>query len=121
MNRNSSARLAFFPAPGRFPVLAVPCLVGAPGDRLATQASFFGSMLPAVWSFCLAARARGLGTTLTTLHLRREAAVAELLGIPDDVTQAALLPVAYTLGDEFRPSQRPAAETITFFDRWGDA
>jgi nitroreductase len=105
----------------RAPVLAVPCLLGRPPSDGSNPGGFFASIYPAIWSFCLAARARGLGTTLTTLHLRREAEAAELLGIPTDVTQAALLPVAYTLGDEFRPSQRPAAESITFFDRWGDA
>src|SRR5438132_1145204 len=67
----------------------------------------------------LAQRARGLGTTLTTLHLRYEAEAAELLGIPADVSQAALLPVAYTLGDSFKPAERPAPESITFFDSWG--
>ncbi len=101
------------------PALVFPCLVGRPGsDMPAAQAGFFASIYPAVWSFCLAARARGLGTALTTIHLMREKEVAAILGIPDDVTQVALLPLAYTIGDTFKPAARPPAEDITFFDQW---
>jgi hypothetical protein len=71
------------------------------------------------WSFCLALRARGLGTTWTTLHLRERDAMAELLGIPPGVTQVVLLPVAWTIGTDFKPvPRRPAAE-VTYLDRWG--
>lgn len=102
------------------PVLVIPCLSGRPPEAGAgTAAGFFASIYPAVWSFSLALRARGLGTVLTTLHLFREHEAAQLLGIPDDVTQAALLPVAYTLGDTFRPAERPPPETITYFEAWG--
>jgi nitroreductase len=86
---------------------------------LGAQAGLFASIYPAVWSFNLALRARGLGTVLTTMHLFREKETADLLGIPDNVTQVALLPVAYTIGDTFKPTERPAPETITFFDQWG--
>jgi nitroreductase len=79
----------------------------------------FDSVIQAAWSFCLALRARGLGTTWTTLHLRERDAMAALLGIPDGVTQVVLLPVAYTVGTDFKPvARRPAAE-ITYLDRWG--
>ena len=102
------------------PVIVIPCQMGRPVDgMLGAQAGFFASIYPAVWSFNLALRARGLGTVLTTMHLFREKETAALLGIPDDVTQVALLPVAYTIGDAFKPTQRPAPETITFFDTWG--
>jgi nitroreductase len=102
------------------PALVIPCLTGRPqGTATLMQASFYASIFPAVWSFCLAARARGLGTALTTMHLAQEAEVAALLGIPDDVTQCALLPVAYALGDSFKPAARPAPESITFIDQWG--
>jgi nitroreductase len=101
------------------PALVIPCQLGRPGDKVVTQASFFASIYPAVWSFNLALRARGLGTTLTTIHLAREADAAAILGIPDDVTQAALLPVAYTLGDAFRPARRSPPEEITYWDDWG--
>lgn len=102
------------------PVHVIPCISGRPPEGGGSHAGgFFASIYPAVWSFNLALRARGLGTVLTTLHLLREKEAARLLGIPDDVTQAALLPVAYTLGADFKPAARPAPETITFFDGWG--
>jgi nitroreductase len=79
----------------------------------------FDSVVQAAWSFCLAARSRGLGTAWTTMHLARKQQVAELLRLPDGVTQIVLLPVAYTIGSDFgRAPRRPAAE-ITFLDRWG--
>jgi nitroreductase len=85
-----------------------------------TNATLYGSIFPAVWSFQLALRSRGLGSVLTTLHLQWEAEVAALLGIPDGVLQVGLLPVAYTLGTDFKPAQRPDPETITSFDSWDD-
>ena len=104
----------------RVPVHVIPCIrspYGGAGDP-ASAAALYGSIFPAVWSFQLALRSRGLGSALTTLHLYRAAEVARLLGIPDDVTQVALLPVAYTRGTEFRPAQRPPAETIGHWERW---
>ncbi len=87
------------------------------GDT-ASAAGFYGSVLPGVWSFQLAARSRGLGSTWTTFHLAHEAEVAELLGIPETVTQVALLPVAYYTGDTFHPAPRRPAHEITFLNRW---
>jgi nitroreductase len=81
--------------------------------------AFYGSVLPAAWSLMLALRARGLGTTWTTLMLVEGAATAKLLGIPDDVTQTVLLPVAYTKDATLRPAQRNPAAEITFWNRWG--
>jgi nitroreductase len=78
----------------------------------------FGSIFPAVWSFQLALRARGLGSALTTLHLIHEQEAAELLGIPDDVMQVALLPVAYTKGTDFKRAARPPVSDITHWDTW---
>ena len=102
------------------PVFVIPCIErrfdGAPTLITATA---YGSILPAAWSFLLALRARGLGSTWTTLHLAREAEAAELLDIPDSVTQVALFPVAYTIGDDFKPARRPPVEAITFWDTWG--
>jgi nitroreductase len=103
------------------PVLVIPCIEG----RLAhtapvLAASFYGSIFPAVWSFQLALRSRGLGTTVTTLHLAEEREAAEILGIPETVTQVALLPVAYTTGEDFQPAARPPVEAITYWNRWPD-
>jgi len=102
------------------PVLVVPCLLGRLPESPSTEetAGFFGSILPAVWSFQLALRSRGLGSCFTTLHLAYEREAAEVLGIPDTVTQAALIPVAYTKGDEFKPAARRPVEEITYWNRW---
>jgi len=80
---------------------------------------WFGSVLPGVWSFQLALRSRGLGSCWTTLHLGSESEVAELLGIPDTVTQVALLPVGYYTGDSFSVTPRRPAADVTFIDQWG--
>jgi nitroreductase len=101
------------------PVHAIPCLEGRPMEGNLLGASFYGSIFPAVWSFQLALRSRGLGSALTTLHLVHEREVAELLGIDHErVTQVALLPVAWTRGGEFRPAARPAPESIVHWNRW---
>jgi nitroreductase len=102
------------------PVHVIPCLERRfDGEDLLVAASAWASIIPAGWSFMLALRSRGLGSVWTTLHLAREREVAELLGIPDSVTQAALLPVAYTIGTDFKPARRPPAETITSWNTWG--
>lgn len=102
------------------PVHVIPCVVGRPpeGAPNIMAASVYGSIFPAVWSFQLALRSRGLGSTLTTLHLFKEDEVAKLLGIPEGVAQVALLPVGYTKGTDFKVASRPAPETITSFDTW---
>ena len=104
----------------RVPVLVIPCLalrVDLSSNR--TAASSYGSIMPAVWSFLLALRSRGLGSVITTLHLYDEAAVATLLGIPDDATQVCLLPVAYTLGRDFKQAQRSSVDEVTYWNEWG--
>lgn len=103
----------------RVPVHVVPCVLRRPeADDPAGTASIYGSIVPAAWSFMLALRSRGLGSVWTTLHLRNERAAAELLGIPDGVSQVALIPVAYTIGDDFKPAKRPPVETVVSWDRW---
>jgi nitroreductase len=103
----------------RVPVHVIPCITGrVDGQPNAVAAGFYGSILPAAWSFQLALRARGLGSAWTTLHLLAEQRSAELLGIPEGVTQVALFPVAYTVGTEFKPASRQPVEQIVHFDRW---
>jgi nitroreductase len=105
---------------GKVPVLAIPCVEARfpPGAPNAMLASTYGSIYPAVWSFQLALRARGLGSTLTTLHLLKEQEAADLLGIPEGIVQVGMLPVAYTKGTDFKRAERPPAETIVHWDRW---
>ena len=102
------------------PVHVIPCLYGRPRDGASVSqlGGYFASIYPAVWSFQLALRARGLGSCLTTLHLGFEKEAAEILGIPDDVVQTALLPVAYTLGTDFKRAARPPVGGITHWNNW---
>ncbi|MET0323874.1 MAG: nitroreductase family protein [Ilumatobacteraceae bacterium] len=102
------------------PVLVVPCgLDRVPADAPGGAAQgYYGSLLPAVWSFMLAARSRGLGTAWTTLHLGFEAEAAALLGIPDTVTQLALVPVAYYTGDDFKAADRRPVDEIVYWNGW---
>jgi nitroreductase len=103
------------------PVLILACILGRATDPSPmAQAGFYGSILPAAWSLMLALRARGLGSAWTTLHLRYEKEVATVLGIPDEVTQAALLPVAYFTGDDFKPAKRLPIENFTHWNSWGN-
>ncbi len=105
----------------RVPVMMIPCITGNL-DRVPAfaGASAWGSILPAVWSFMLAARERGLGTAWTTIHLMNggDAQAAELLGIPDGITQAGLFPVAYTIGTDFKPATRLPMDPIMHWDTW---
>ena len=102
------------------PVLVVATVDGRPeGASMFTQATMWGSVLPAVWSFMLALRSRALGSCWTTVHLEREREMAELLGIPfTDVTQAGMFPVAYTVGTEFKPGAREASADTIRWNRW---
>jgi nitroreductase len=102
------------------PVHVIPCVEGRTDGRPAwAQAGRWASIIPAAWSFMLAARARGLGTVWTTFHLRHERKAAEILGIPyDQVMQVALIPVAYTVGTDFKPAARKPLDTMVHWDRW---
>jgi len=108
----------------RAPWLVIPCLAGrlppieGPMGHLA-QASQFGSILPAFWSFMLAARVRGLGTAWTTMHLFHEEEVAGILGIPfAEVSQCALSPLAFTKGTDFKPAKNRSTEGVLHVDGW---
>jgi nitroreductase len=102
------------------PVHLIPCVEGRTDNTpAARQASKWASIIPAAWSFMLAARARGLGTAWTTFHLRHEREAAEVLGIPyDKVMQVALIPVAYTIGTDFKPGPRRPLDTMAHWDTW---
>jgi nitroreductase len=101
------------------PVLVIPMIIGRlPDASTNAAAGLMGSIMPAMWSFQLALRSRGLGSCLTTLHLVKEREAAEILGIPDHMSQAGLLPVAYTKGTDFQPAQRDDVAKITYLDTY---
>jgi len=105
----------------RAPVLMIPCLEGRPNLASGFGASFWGSILPAAWSFMLALRERGLGSAWTTIHLLNDGdrTAADLLGIPfDQYSQAGLFPIAYTQGTEFKPASRLPAAELTHWNTW---
>ena len=103
----------------RAPMLLIPCLWGRLDRASVVEgAGAWGSLLPAVWSYMLAARARGLGTAWTTLHLRHEQEVAELLGLPAGMRQAALIPTAYYTGDTFRAAPRQPLDAVLHVNGW---
>jgi nitroreductase len=104
------------------PWLMIPCIRGRlrPEATTAEQAGIWASIVPAFWSFLLAARARGVGTAMTTLHLVHEREVADILGVPyDEWTQAGLTPIAYFTGDRFRPGPRLPAANVAVWNAWG--
>jgi len=101
------------------PVHIIPCIEGRlVGTDLFAQASSYGGILPTAWSLMLALRARGVGSAWTTVHLKYAQEAAELLGIPDPITQAALLPVAYYTGNDFKPAKRIPARKRTYWNGW---
>ncbi|MEV0621593.1 nitroreductase family protein [Nonomuraea sp. NPDC050404] len=103
---------------GEVPVLVIGCTTVPGGLPAGNQAGLWGSLLPAAWSFMLAARARGLGTSWTTLHLAYESEIAELLGIPGNVRQGVLIPTAYYTGETFKPARRQPLEEVLHVDHW---
>ncbi|KQM07733.1 nitroreductase [Frankia sp. CpI1-P] len=104
----------------RVPALVVPCVEGRTDDAsVLAQSMTWGSILPAVWSFMLAARARGLGTVWTTAQAPLEREMAEVLGVPyDQVMLAAFIPLAYTLGTDFRPASRAPLDQVLHRNHW---
>jgi nitroreductase len=106
------------------PVLIIPCIagrtehMGGPAGSI-VLASVYGSILPATWSYMLAARNRGLGTCWTTVHLMHEQAAADILDIPfAEVTQCALIPTAYSIGEEFKPARRKPIDDVLHINSW---
>lgn len=103
------------------PVHVIPCIRVdhlPPNPPQRVWAGLMGSIMPAVWSFQLALRSRGLGSTLTTLHLSNGEKAADLLGIPEGIMQVGLLPVAYTIGDDFKPAKRPPLDDVLHWNTW---
>ena len=103
------------------PMMIFPCVAGRANDASpAANAGLYGSIIPAAWSLMLALRARGIGSAWTTLHLSYEKECNEVLGIPADVTTAALLPAAYFTGETFKKAGRVPAKALTYWESWGE-
>jgi nitroreductase len=102
------------------PVFVIPCIEGrTDGKSMLQQAGRWTTIAPATWSFMLAARSRGLGTCMTSFHLFYEQEAAEILGIPyAKIMQTALLPVAYSIGTDFKPARRKPLDTMAHWERW---
>ena len=104
----------------RCPAMLLACISGRVEDEGAQrQAAVYGSILPGAWSFMIAARTRGIGMAWTTLHLRHEEEVADLIGMPRDVTQAVLFPMAHFSGEDFKPAPRVPLEQVVHWNEWG--
>lgn len=101
------------------PVLVIAYAVGHQPNIPVGVPGFYGSVIPAIWSFQLALRSRGLGSAYTSSLNRKDVEVAELLGVPDGFTQVAMIPVGHTIGSEFRPAPRPPITEVTYINRWG--
>jgi nitroreductase len=102
------------------PVHVIPCIEGrTDGKSMLQQAGRWTTIAPAAWSFMLAARSRGLGSCMTSFHLFYEPEAAEVLGIPyDEIMQIALIPVAYSIGTDFKPGRRRPLDTMAHWDAW---
>ncbi|WP_044506138.1 MULTISPECIES: nitroreductase family protein [unclassified Gordonia (in: high G+C Gram-positive bacteria)] len=103
---------------GQVPVLVIGAIYTGGDLPAGNQAGVWGSLLPGAWSLQLALRARGLGSAWTTLHLNYEKEIAELLGIPANIHQGVLLPVAYTKGTDFKPAPRKSLDSVLHIDGW---
>ena len=101
----------------------IPCMIfvlaiGEPGGSVSEQVGFFGSVLPAAWSMMVAMRARGIGTTWTSLLTSKSEEIAKILNIPEGITQTVMFPAAYTLGAVLRPAVRKPAEDLIYWNSW---
>jgi nitroreductase len=102
------------------PAMIIPCIESRFEDEKPfVQASMYGSILPATWSLMLALRARRIASAWTSLHLVYEKEVRELVGMPDNFTQAALLPIAWLKGGELHKAKRLPLSEVAYWDRWG--
>ncbi|HEY6130659.1 MAG TPA: nitroreductase family protein [Halioglobus sp.] len=101
------------------PALILCCLQGRPGNEGIQQSTYYGSIYPAIQNLMLAARAKGIGSTMTTLHKAREQDIKAILGIPDQMETIALIPLGYPLGSWGKPKRKPQRE-VTFWNTWGE-
>jgi nitroreductase len=103
----------------KIPCMIFVCAIGSPGESIPQQIAFYGSILPAAWSFMLALRARDIGTTWTTLLSAEQDRVGRVLGLPEDVLQVVMFPAAYTKDAVMKVADRIPARELTYLNRWG--
>ncbi len=102
------------------PAMIFVCVDGEPmNDNIASHVAYYGSILPAAWSLMIALRARGIGSTWTTLLSSRQAEVGQVLGMPPGTVQTVMLPVGYTKGAVLKRAERQPAEQVTYWNSWG--
>jgi nitroreductase len=101
------------------PALILCCLEGHPQEGAIHQSTYYGSIYPAIQNLMLAAREKGIGSTMTTLHKAREQDIKNVLAIPDSVETIALIPLGYPLGQWGRPKRKPQQE-VTYWNIWGE-
>ncbi len=103
------------------PALIFVCVIGRPeGDTVGNHIGYYGSILPAAWSLMLALRARGVGTTWTSLLSARQEEVGSIIDMPDECLQTVMLPAGYTKGAVLKRAARMPAAEVTFWDSWGN-
>jgi len=102
-----------------FPAMLFACMTTQPQPTIGGQVAFYGSILPAAWSLMLALRARGIGSTWTTLLSARHDDVAQILNLPDGASQVVMLPIGYTKNAKLRKAERASADTVTYWNAWG--
>ena len=104
---------------GEVPMLIFACVTGRTNE-IPLAAGLFGSIIPAAWSLMLSLRARGIGAAWTTLHMAYDKECNEILGIPDYITTAVMLPVGYFKGETFKKAMRNPAKDFTYWNTWGN-
>lgn len=104
---------------GEVPMMIFACIEGRTSNS-SIAAGLYGSIIPAAWSLMIALRSRGIGASWTTLHLAYEKECNEILGIPDNITTAVMLPVAYFTGETFKEAKRVPAKELTYWESWGN-
>jgi nitroreductase len=101
------------------PALIMCCLEGHAQEGGIHQSTYYGSIYPAIQNLMLAARSKGIGSTMTTMHKAREEDIKDVLGIPQEVATIALIPLGYPQGSWNRPKRKPQP-AVTFWNVWGE-
>lgn len=114
------ASIAFREDVAAAPCLVIPCLVAPTSPTSDVNSLYAGSSIyGAVQNMMLAARALGLGTVLTTFNVAIDDTIRKQFGLPEDAKPVAVIPLGYPDGQSFGPTTRRPAESVTYWDGWG--